>query len=34
MIGCFTEHMAPVLSVQFDPISEFLVSDCLVHRLL
>lgn len=26
MIGCFTDHNAPVLTVQFDPIGEFLVS--------
>jgi len=26
MIGCFTDHIAPVLTVQFDPIGEFLVS--------
>ena len=26
MIGCFTDHVAPVLTVEFDPVGEFLVS--------
>jgi len=34
MIGCFTEHIAPVLSVQFDPTSEFLVSDSVLPCIL
>ena len=29
-IGCFTEHVAPVLTVQFDPVGEFLVSTDLM----
>ena len=29
MIGCFTDHVAPVLTVEFDPVGEFLVSNLL-----
>ena len=25
-VGSFTDHVAPVLTVQFDPVGEFLVS--------